>query len=260
MVNIKKKLEIYMNGNSELREEIFEYYKPYAQSIAVSYYGITKEDEDILSASYEGLIYALNKMNGSHHANTIKLIKRCIISSIRREIKYTLDFRYIGIPRNIVIDTLIKVKQLTEDLGRKLTEVELTRLFNNTPIIGDIIESLNEEYTNYEKLDTVQNGNIDIENLLMYKELSEGLKDLIISSGLSDIEKQVLLHRYYNTRLTLEKIGVKLGYSLSTIREAEYRGIKKLKEYYIEYLINLANAKESSTRIDVRGLTYKKRK
>ena len=94
----------------------------------------------------------------------------------------------------------------------------------------------------------------------MYKELSEGLKDLIISSGLSDIEKQVLLHRYYNTRLTLEKIGVKLGYSLSTIREAEYRGIKKLKEYYIEYLINLANAKESSTRIDVRGLTYKKRK
>jgi len=62
--------------------------------------------------------------------------------------------------------------------------------------------------------------------------LRGAIKDLIISSGLSDIEKQVLLHRYYNTRLTLEKIGVKLGYSLSTIREAEYRGIKKLKEYY----------------------------
>lgn len=264
MKEIVEMLEKYRNGDFS-RDKLFDYYESYAKNLASEYYGLGSEDEDILSSAYEGLASSLEKLKEYTPSNIPTFINRCIVSSIKREIATSLDFRYIGIPRIEIVNILIQIKQQTKELGREPSEEEIlslcgSELKEHALRIGDNIENLDASFVNYEKLDTVQNGNIDIESILIYNELKNGLKNLIMKSGLTYIEKQVLLNRYFTPRLGLKELAVKLGVSMSYVRRLNNTGLNKLKKYYMEYILDLASAKESSTRIDVRGLTYKKRK
>ena len=264
MKEIVEMLEKYRNGDFS-RDKLFDYYESYAKNLASEYYGLGSEDEDILSSAYEELASSLEKLKEYTPSNIPTFINRCIVSSIKREIATSLDFRYIGIPRIEIVNILIQIKQQTKELGREPSEEEIlslcgSELKEHALRIGDNIENLDASFVNYEKLDTVQNGNIDIESILIYNELKNGLKNLIMKSGLTYIEKQVLLNRYFTPRLGLKELAVKLGVSMSYVRRLNNTGLNKLKKYYMEYILDLASAKESSSRIDVRGLTYKKRK
>lgn len=257
---ITRLLEEYKKGNISSRDKIIEHYIPYAKEIASQYKGLGVEEEDLEMSAYIGLISAIERIKYYNPAHLTTYIKRNIILSIKQEIAKYLDFRYIEIPRIEIINILIELKEL----GENLIEEEISKLYTSDSKkkaleIGDNIESLDSSFLSYEKLDTVKKGNFDLESLFIHNETIEELKDLISKSKLNNMEKQVILHRFIISQLNWEELSIKFGVSYSYIRRSYYNALKKLKKYYIEHFLDLASSKDSSERINVRGLIYKRK-
>ena len=191
---LKILVEECKNGDKEAREKLINYYIPYAKRIAKEYYGLGVEDEDVLMAAYEGLIIAMNKIEEHHYSNLTALINTQIELSIKREIVRNIST--LGVPKETMANILIKLKQLRE----KITQEEITRILTDrqqNALKKEInVERLDETFMTYEKLDSINYGNIDIEHLVIHQELLKELESIILKLRLNGIEKEVILHKY----------------------------------------------------------------
>ncbi len=257
----EKKLKILVeeckNGDKEAREKLIDYYIPYAKRIAKEYYGLGVEDEDVLMAAYEGLIIAMNKIEEHHYSNLTALINTHIELSIKREIVRNIST--LGVPKETMANILIKLKQLRE----KITQEEITRILTDrqqNALKKEInVERLDETFMTYEKLDSINYGNIDIEHLVIHQELLKELESIILKSRLNGIEKEVILHKYIFADLTSTEIASKNKVSSTYVNYCAHSSIRKLKKYYLKYFIQLADSKDRSERVNVRGLANKRK-
>lgn len=76
--------EKYKKGSIEARDKIIEYYMPRAEEIAVSFYGLGLEKEDVISSAYEGLVKAIDKYKNSNYF--LNFMKEIIIDTIKNVI------------------------------------------------------------------------------------------------------------------------------------------------------------------------------
>lgn len=240
-LTVKEILMSYKDLSQEERDKIIKRYMPLAEKIAEKYYDLEVENEDILMSAYEGLIKALETYQEKKNSNLISYLERKIENNVKKEIINLLGFKTIIRDQAYEeINILTEIKILTKKLGRKPTFQEIVNNRKDKSIakfifkLESMMENLDASFLMYEKLDTVQNGVLDVENLLAHKELIANLPKIIENSKLTEIEKTIIMNRYIIKEMSIKKLASKLGYSYQYI-----------------------SAKE--TRIDIRGLSYKRK-
>lgn len=263
ITNIKDILKKYKDLNQEMRNSLIEHFMPLAERIASKYYCLGVDDEDILMSAYEGLIKALDSFKEKMPGNYLDYLEHKIETSIKQEYITNIGLKTLfrKTKNKYGSHTFFEIKRLERDLGRKPSIEEILEKCSSLEDIKyilkieNMIENLEISFMSYEKLDTVLNGNINIENLIIHEQLLEKLSDSIKEIKLTESERYVILHKY-NDDETQKSIAIKLGVSQPRISQLESRALIKLRNELKEYFEELYESKES-IRVDVRSLTYK---
>lgn len=259
-------LDRYKKGDIESRNKLIERYIKYAKKIASEYYDLGTDNDDILSAAIEGILLGLESKKTK---KTPKNLTSYLITRIRQNIILEImkNYGYYAKSYRVSIIKLLKAKRdLTLELDREPTIEELSKRTNiNVFVIDRLLKIINfkqnEDLNNlsYETLDLVRNGIVNTESLVIHKELITFLESILYNSNMKEKEKIVLIYRFLEEDYTQEKLASYLNLSITRIQQIEFQALKKIRRSNINYFLDLASSKDESTRIDVKGLSYKKR-
>lgn len=231
--------EYKRNGDLNIRKELIERHLYIAEILSKKYANRGIDYEDIYQVASIGLIYAVDRFDVDKGFKFSSFATPTIIGEIK---KYFRDKGWtIRVPRRI------------QELSKKINNSKeiLSQRLQRSPTVEDIAEYLNsttEEvleameaskvYTP-QSLDVSYDSNNDDKDVNLSELIGEDdiyfdkieNNDFVLRTmkNLNDMEKQILVDRYFNKR-TQVSIAEKLGISQMTVSRIEKKVIEKFRK------------------------------
>ena len=210
--------------------------------VALRFYPIGMTYSDLVGYGYIGLIRAAKTFDPNRGCRFSTYAMHWIKQSIKRAQKD--NSRIIRIPI-FTQDIIIKILRGREVILHKYIQDKISEIMNgklNVSTFG-VLEEYGDDNAHSGKrtksmsmADAVADGKQSvIENLQDQEE--KNLLHKIIERILTPNERLTIRLRFFKD-LTLESIGIRMGYSRERIRQFEVSAIAKLKKYYLTHNIN----------------------
>ena len=250
-LSIKILIENLRNGDISSRDILFERLKFYAKRIAMKYYGLPiVSDEDLLSASYEGLLIALERISkASINTNYHTILIGSVTTYVENEIFKNMRITPRSLNKPIILDFLIKLRDLSLKLGRmpEIDEIEDLLCSLNIPVyyLNEILPHTNRQSELY-----VNTEEKIIFNIL-YKELEEKLQSMHFTIR----ELEVFYKLFLTENRTINSVAIELGVTPARIRELRKTVREKLKKVNSSLIKDI---KDTLNEIDRNTLSHKK--
>ena len=245
--DIKELFRIYKeNGEKEVRDILIEEHLYIAEILSKKYANRGIDYDDIYQVACIGLIYAIDRYDIDKGFEFSSFATPTIIGEIK---KYFRDKGWtIRVPRRIqeLSKKINNAKvQLSQELQRSPTIEDIANYLNSTE--EEVLEALeaSKVYTP-QSLDVTYDSNNDDKEVnlaeligeedLYFSKIENNDFLLKIMDKLNDIEKEILIDRYFNKK-TQVSIAKSLEISQMTVSRIEKRVLKKLRKEVEKTLI-----------------------